>query len=253
MDITQLIGKYLPESIKPFAIKILHSNPRLRTWNIRRSLKHSDRVVDVNQSQSDDSYSHAKKRWVEAKPDLHLTWNKEIPGEPFVQKVLQYGVIESTKNILEIGPGWGRLLNGMVNLNVKFNEYYGVDISEQNIKYLKSKYSDSKFHFIHGDIESVNIGIMFDVVISSLTLKHLFPTFEKALHNISNQMRKGGIILFDLIEGDVAFYEEDGTYIHHYTRSQIEKIARSCNLELVGFDKVIHAPGFSRLLVIARK
>ena len=56
-----------------------------------------------------DSKEHmkiqARKRWIDAKPDLYLTWNKEVSGDAFIKKVLKYDTFQPNKNILEIGPG----------------------------------------------------------------------------------------------------------------------------------------------------
>ena len=40
-----------------------------------------------------------------------------------------------------------------------------------------------------------------DALISSLTFKHLYPTFEKALVNLTGQLRPGAVVAIDLIEG----------------------------------------------------
>jgi hypothetical protein len=52
------------------------------------------------------------------------------------------------------------------------------------------------------------------------------------------------MIFFDLIEGNGAVFYEDGTYLKFYDKSQIKDILIRSQLKLVGFDKVIHAPGF---------
>ena len=211
----------------------------------------------VNPENSLDSKEHmkiqARKRWIEAKPTLYLTWNKEVSGEAFIKKVLKYDTFQPNKNILEIGPGYGRLLKAILNENLPFKNYYGVDLSEENISYLKKSFTTPNVHFICGYAEDIQLGITFDMVISSLTFKHIFPTFEKLLYNVSTHMKKGSLIFFDLIEGNVAFFDEDGTYIKCYSRSQIKDILQHSMLELVAFDNVIHSPGRSRLLVIAKK
>ena len=68
-------------------------------------------------------------------------------------------------------------------------------------------------------------------MISSLTLKHFFPSFEKGLRNISLHLSSGGIAIFDLIEGNSAFHEEDGTFIRLYSKDQVKELVQSCNLQ----------------------
>jgi SAM-dependent methyltransferase len=195
----------------------------------------------------------ARKRWIEAKPTLHLSWNKEVTGEAFIKKILKYVTFQPDKNILEIGPGYGRLLKAILKENLSFKNYYGIDPSAENISYLKRIFTTPNIHFICGYAEDIRFDITFDIVISSLTFKHIFPTFEKLSYNVSTHMKKGGLIFFDLIEGNVAFFDEDGTYIKYYSRSQIKDILQHSMLELVAFDNVIHSPVHSRLLVIAKK
>ena len=82
----------------------------------------------------------------------------------------------------------------------------------------------------------------------------MYPSFEKALANVSRHMNTKGMVFFDLKEGNVAFIEEDGvTFMRYYKKKQIKEIVQRSDLDVVGFDKVVHAPGYSRLLVIAQK
>ncbi|MGH9983949.1 MAG: class I SAM-dependent methyltransferase [Nitrososphaeraceae archaeon] len=222
-----------------------------QTWYLRR--RHRDRIVNFDSDLDPESFNKARKRWLESRPDTHLTWGKEVTGHAFIRKVLQYAEINSKTSILEIGPGYGRLLKAIFELNL--GEYYGVDISSKNIERLKREFSsrDSNIHFIEGDIETIKIDRIFDLAISSLTLKHFYPSFEKGLRNISLHLKKGGVTVFDLIEGNFAFHEEDGTFIRLYSKSQVRELVESCNLEMVAFDKVTHIEGYTRLVTVARK
>lgn len=195
----------------------------------------------------------ARKRWINAKPNKHLTWGKEVSGDAFIKKVLTYVNFQPNKNILEIGPGYGRLLKAILKENLPFKNYYGVDLSPENVYYLKNTFNAPNINFINGNAEDIMLDIKFDIILSSLTFKHMFPTFEKALHNISTYMVQNGMIFFDLIEGNIGFFDEDGTYLKYYNKSQVTNLLRYSKFELVGFDDVIHSPGFSRLLVIAKK
>ena len=54
---------------------------------------------------------------------------------------------------------------------------------------------------------------------------HLYPSFEKALANIVGHLAQGGLVFFDVNEGDDAFFESDGvTYIREYTRQALWEI-----------------------------
>ena len=94
----------------------------------------------------------------------------------------------------------------------------------------------------------------FDAIVSSLTFKHLYPSFEQTLRNMAVQMDAGGVAIFDLIEGHRRYFEDDGvTYIRWYERPEIEAILGRCGLEPAAFDQVHHLETLSRLLVVARK
>jgi hypothetical protein len=98
------------------------------------------------------------------------------------------------------------------------------------------------------------LGEQVDAVLSSLTFKHLFPSFERGLANLANQMAPGAVAVFDLIEGERRYFEPDGvTYIRWYTRDEVRELASRAGLDSVEFDEVRHHPEMSRLLVVARK
>jgi SAM-dependent methyltransferase len=138
---------------------------------------------------------------------------------------------------------------------VRFDSYCAVDISAANVTALRTAFPDNTYVFINADVESVKLGSEFDAVISSLTFKHLYPTFEEALRNIALYVRPGGMFAFDLREGRSQLFEHTDrvTYIRCYQRSEVQQILGRVGLQLVGFDTVVHDPTHRRLLVIARK
>ncbi len=206
-------------------------------------LFHPDRIIDTNNFPK-QLPSDTKKRWLLSKPDAHLTWGINLSGDAFIDKVKIHG------KILEIGPGGGRLLVSILDKELSFDSYIGLDLSNNNINYLNKKFGNQKIKFKQGDAENIQFDERFDVIISSLTFKHLYPTFEKALTNLCKYLK--GTIYFDLIEGNLAYVQPDGTYIKHYTKKEILEILSRCNLKLERFDKVVHQPSWTRLLVQAK-
>lgn len=199
-------------------------------------------------------WERSRVRWKSAPPNGGLTWGRIVTGEGFISKISSYNAFMERSVILEVGPGYGRLLKSLLQQGIPFKKYVGVDISAKNITYLKETFKADNIYFVQGDIESIILEERFDVVLSSLTFKHLFPSFEKALNNVVNYINPGGMFFFDLIEGKRTYFEENGvTYIRHYTRSEIQQILRNVSLELVTFDEVKHDKEHSRLLVVARK
>ena len=127
-------------------------------------------------------------------------------------------------------------------------------ISARNVAYLTEQFTDPRIGFIYGDAESASLPQTFDVVISSLVLKHIFPSFEKALTNVSTYLNPGSIVVFDVIEGRKQFFEDDDvTYIRYYTKEELAEILERSSLQLVAFDEVLHDADHPRLLVVARK
>jgi SAM-dependent methyltransferase len=196
----------------------------------------------------------SRKRWRHAQPDTNLTWGYEVSGDAFVAKAGEHGAFGPGKAVLEIGPGYGRLLAAALERGVEFGTYVGVDLSPDNVRHLEASFPRPNVRFVCADAETVALEGPFDTVISSLTLKHLFPSFEAALTNVARQMRPGGRAIFDLIEGERRYFESDGvTYIRWYTRAEIEAILDRAGLELVAYDQVRHIAEATRLLVVAQR
>jgi SAM-dependent methyltransferase len=201
-----------------------------------------------------DGWDRSRERWRAAQPDTGLTWGRQLSGDAFVEQVSRLGGFKPEARILEIGPGYGRLLRACLDRRAPFAAYLGVDISETNVEHLSRRFSDPRVSFVVGDAESVVLDEQYDLLISSLVLKHLYPTFERALRNCASQLAPGALVCFDLIEGSGSFFEQDQvTYIRWYTRPEVQEILDRCDLELVEFGVVRHDATHERLLTVARK
>lgn len=65
-------------------------------------------------------------------------------------------------------------------------------------------------------------------------------------------MSDNGWIIFDLLEGNKAYFEaDDATFVHWYERSEVEEILGRAGLRVLAFDRVEHEPHRVRLLVVA--
>ena len=202
----------------------------------------------------DDLEQDARHRWEISNPDVHLTWGEEISGDAFIAQAMSYDLFGKDRNVLEIGPGYGRLLTSMLKQEVAYASYLGVDISASQVRHLTDAFANEKTIFVQGNAETFNTDNTFDVLISSLTLKHIFPSFEKAIRNVSRFMKPGAMTFIDFIEGDSRKFEDDGqTYVRHYTREELTGIMALAGFEIVDFDIVNHTDEHSRLVVIARK
>ncbi|MDE1828874.1 MAG: class I SAM-dependent methyltransferase [Thaumarchaeota archaeon] len=216
--------------------------------------------------------SRSLERWKKCKPDPLLTWGKKLTGDEFIKTCGKYANFSTEKSILELGPGYGRILSSIISKNIPFKSYTGVDLSENNISELQKNFETNKIHFVHGNFTTVQLKEKFDVVVSSLTLKHQYPTFANAIKNISKNVKNGGLFIFDLLENtdmksaDVKLkklldfgptsstWEETGTFVGFYTTEEVLAVLRYLQLEFVAFDYVVHWPETGkRLVVVARK
>src|SRR5919106_4655242 len=179
----------------------------------------------------------SRKRWRNVAPNEGLTWGFQISGKAFIDKVKAYKAFDSSKTILELGPGYGRILTSILESGIEFKKYIGLDISPKNIEYLKNKFVSENIIFINADVEKYDLQMSYDIFLSSLVMKHLYPTFELALKNIAQYANKGCKFFFDLIEGDRQIFEHDKvTYIRYYTKPEVEQILNRLNLKIVSFD-----------------
>src|SRR5205809_5948452 len=87
-------------------------------------------------------HKRSRRRWLTAEPDTDLTWGRLITGDAFVRKVIEYAKPTTETSILEIGPGYGRLLETWLRLEVPFKKYVGVDLSPTNVRTLAERFAD---------------------------------------------------------------------------------------------------------------
>ena len=202
-----------------------------------------------------DPHERSRFRWRRAAPRHGLTWGKEVTGEAFIAKAEQYGAFAPENAILEIGPGYGRLLREAFRRGLPFREYVGVDVSAQNAAHLRAQFGREDVHILLGDIESIRMDRRFDAVLSSLTFKHLYPSFETALRNVKRHLNDTGVVIFDLLEGDQAGFlpPHHLIFLRAYSRAEVAQVLSNIELELVSFDDIQHDSEHTRLLVVARK
>ena len=216
------------------------------------------------------------ERWKKCLPNNALTWGVLITGDALIDLGRKYNIFVPAKSILELGPGYGRILIALFKNKIPFKSYLAIDISQNNINSLRETYDNENVSFLQGDFSKVKLDEKYDLVLSSLTLKHQYPTFYEALRNISQNVNDGGIFCFDLLENEVAIPgrteikeileigpseinmevhgDKKQTYIAKYTKDEVSLILKSLNLELIAFDYVTYDEKFgSRLVVIAKK
>jgi len=218
------------------------------------------RVLRLQESVFGDA--ETTRRWARSLPDTDLTWGTVVGGDAFVREVDRLGGFGPTKTVVEIGPGYGRLLEATSRLGFPFAQWVGLDISRQNVEFLAERFPDRRTRFLVGNVETYPFDSRIDTVVSSLVFKHLQPSFARALSNLRPHLAEDATVIFDLIEagGDssVAYLEHDpkarpeATFIRKYTRPEVVSILTETGFELQEFGHVTHQALFTRLLVVAR-
>jgi SAM-dependent methyltransferase len=171
-----------------------------------------------------------------------LTWGAEWNGNSFIDATCKRFTFLPDSKIVELGPGYGRLLDTILERKLPFKSYIGVELSAARVKRLEEKYkTDSRIKFINDDIEKYFSDIA-DLVISSATFPHLFPNFQIALANILSNIKVGGILCFDLTEGpSIGSFHNDGiTWARLYDKEELQSIFSGSNFGDLNFDKVVH-------------
>jgi SAM-dependent methyltransferase len=225
-----------------------------RTLGIQRLHERIDQLEAQLRVLEPGGWERSRERWRHANPDAGLTWGRELSGEAFIAKVAEYDAFRPATSILEVGPGYGRLLNACLDRGVEFDEYLGVDISPVNVEHLRRRFTDPRASFVVADVEEMTLENGYDLLLSSLVFKHLYPSFEPGLRNCAAQLNPGALTCFDLIEGSHKLFEADGaTYVRCYTRAHVREILERTGLELVAFTSVKHDETHERLLTVARK
>ncbi|HEY0633501.1 MAG TPA: class I SAM-dependent methyltransferase [Thermoleophilaceae bacterium] len=172
-----------------------------------------------------------------------------LTGDAFIAKAVEYGLHGT---VLEVGPGYGRLLESAIRLGAPFDSWIGLDLSPQNVEHLSARWPEQRF--IVGDAEKVDVGEPVDTIVSSLTLKHVYPTFEPLLANLVTNLSGDGVVVIDLIEGRHLRHFEPGrgNFIRSYSQSQVRDLFGRCGLS-ASFDRVTHAPGWERMLAVGTR
>ena len=187
--------------------------------------RRSTAAACITSSEEAEPRRALEARWREATPEPGLTWGDQVSGEPAVEAAERHGVFGPELTVVEIGPGYGRILGAALRGGVAFRRYIGVDLSEENVRHLRAAFDDPRIEIVHGDAESVEFDEPVDSVLSFLTFKHIYPSFAAALANLGSQLRPGGGSIFDLIEGSRQYFHRDHhTFMREYTRSEAAEI-----------------------------
>lgn len=195
----------------------------------------------------EDLVDRAKIRWRGTETDEGLTWGTIWDGSAFIEATRKRVSFTPSISILEIGPGYGRMLDQILKDGLPFQSYLGLDLSAGRIHRLRGKYQgDERIKFLLGDVETFQLDQRFDVCISSATLAHLYPDCGKALRNIEPHLKPGGYLAFDVgakaepSDGPFGCWQDDGTYGCVYAPSDIGRLVAGTRLSDLTSENILH-------------
>jgi SAM-dependent methyltransferase len=202
--------------------------------------------------------AHSLSRWVETSPTAGLTLGVELTGDTFVDFLGRHFAFDSDSRLLEIGPGYGRILHSLIDRGLPFHSYLGLDLSARNVAYLGAAVTNRRVRFERGDVDSFAGNDRFDLVFASLTFQHFYPTFERHLANLLPRLSPNGVVAFDLLERRwfypfAEYFEVKGgatTYVRVYRPGELGRLSRRAGGRLVALDSVELLPGRSNLGVV---
>lgn len=212
----------------------------------------------VNPRKSMDLLERSQSRWKNALPDEHLTLGRTIPGTPFIEMLAKHCSFTESTRVVEIGPGYGRLLRALLESRVSFCSYTGIDLSPTNVAYLTRTFGSAKVSIVNGSARDYLLGFPFDVAYASLTFQHFYPTFQPELQRILGQAAEGAKVVFDVPERrwyhPFAEYwsKRDGnmSYIRVYSKQEATSLVEAAGGRLEAFDSVAMQDGEDLRLVV---
>ena len=119
-----------------------------------------------------------------------------------ILSLLKKAGLKQNSKILDVGCGFGRTTNALINFLNEEGCYYGIDVGEESINFCKDNYKKSNFFFIKNN--STNIPITeqkFDIILFSSVFTHLYPNqIKEFLKHCKSLIDEGGVIVGDILE-----------------------------------------------------
>jgi 2-polyprenyl-3-methyl-5-hydroxy-6-metoxy-1,4-benzoquinol methylase len=180
------------------------------------------------------AHARSQRRWRADEPAQHLTWGRLMTGDSLWDLYQRWYDFTSRDQILEIGPGYGRVLKTAIARGVPFASYTAVELSQARVDRLSAEFPTEGVRFVQGDVDSWAGDKSFDVVICSSTFEHLHPDCRRALRNIHRQLSPGGLVFIDFIETVASSqdFETTGVYIRQYCKEELSTIFSECGYAL---------------------
>jgi hypothetical protein len=177
-----------------------------------------------------------------------VTWGFQLSGDEIVERLQSQKLLKKKSRIVEVGPGYCRLLRSLIKRRIPIRQYLAVDVSKQACDLVQQighrRRLGQRVKAICEDARTVSLPFAPTLVISSLTLHHLYPTFESVLQNLTPQMAERAHMVFDVPVGDCprSHWPQDQDDPPHfwkkYSNEEVVTILKNVNLTIVSRQPV---------------
>jgi SAM-dependent methyltransferase len=191
-----------------------------------------------------ESKRESERGWRNSAPEPVLTWGRWMTGDLFVDQVERLFEFKADTEILEIGPGYGRLLKTLLARQKEFLRFVGVDLSRACTEALREQFQSARMQFFAGNGDTYPYPQVYDLVLASATFEHLFPSIGGCLAHLSRCMRPGAMMFADFISHDdrlatsrAYFERQQGAFIRLYSEGELRKFFDGAGLKVV---EIVH-------------
>ena len=189
---------------------------------MRENLPFLKTIVDlrVRELQKSDVVSHYDLLIDEGDDPVHdpeplQDYMNKWDGQEFIKQMQ----LNSSKSVLEIGVGTGRLA---VRAAPLCGEFVGIDISPKTVKRAKENLSEYKnVNIICADFLSFNFDRKFDVIYSSLTFKHIEDK-QRAVNKIAGLLNGTGRFVLSIDKNSSEFIDAGTRRIRIFPDTPVE-------------------------------
>lgn len=237
-------------------VEVVHADTGRRLQGGFVSLR---RVELEDAAASEGGQRRAQRRWREVEePEASLTWGAVMTGDSFIDEVAKYAAFSDRSALLEVGPGYGRLLKTLLARRLPLRSYLGLEISPHRTRRLEAEFGSERVRFACGDVARDAVGHDFDLVISSATFEHLCPDFTRAAIQLREQLASDGWVFVDFIQQDPdllvahAYFEDaerGGAFIRVYSRTELIDGFAAAGLRVVDLSPIALGSDVSGALV----
>lgn len=150
-------------------------------------------------------------------PEYHK--NTIIYGEHIVRYLSAASLLKG-KTVLDIASGSGY---GTKILASQAKQVFGVDISDDSVKYAEQNYPAKNIKYIVGDGEKIPLkNNSVDVVVSFETIEHI-ENYRQFLSEVKRVLKDDGLLVLST-PNDLEFAEGNHFHLHEFKRDELKKL-----------------------------